>query len=96
MSIEKQRFYELGIKGTMKTTPGTQRLFQHINGRHILLSKAGIAVFFQIDEKDQVHIAKWLENVDFKATGAQLIKDGWRCIGPGMEYSRLLEDKERI
>jgi len=80
----------------METTPGTQRLFQHINGRHILLSKAGIAVFFRIDEKDQIHIAKRLENVDFKATGAQLKKEGWKCVGPGMEYALLLEDKKKI
>lgn len=80
----------------MKTTPGTQRLFQHINGRHILLSKAGIAVSFRIDEKDQIHIAKRLENVDFKATGAQLKKEGWKCVGPGMEYALLLEDKKKI
>ena len=80
----------------MEITPGTQRLFQHINGRHILLSKAGIAVSFRIDEKDQVHIAKRLENVDFKATGAQLKKEGWKCVGPGMEYALLLEDKKKI
>ena len=80
----------------METTPGTQRLFQHINGRHILLSKAGIAVSFRIDEKDQIHIAKRLENVDFKATGAQLKKEGWKCVGPGMEYALLLEDKKKI
>ena len=80
----------------METTPGTQRLFQHINGSHILLFKAGIAVSFRIDEKNQVHIAKRLENVDFKATGTQLIKEGWKCIGPGMEYAWLLENKKRI
>ncbi|MEA2084926.1 MAG: hypothetical protein U9O82_11975 [Thermodesulfobacteriota bacterium] len=80
----------------MKTTPGTQRLFQHTNGRHILLSKAGMAIFFRINAKDQVHIEQRLEDVDFKATGTQLIKDGWKCIGPGMEYAKLLADKEKI
>jgi hypothetical protein len=32
-----------------------------------------------------------LEGVDFKATGTQLKKEGWRCIGPGLEFERLLE-----
>jgi len=32
-----------------------------------------------------------LEGVDFKTTGTQLKKEGWRCIGPGLEFERLLE-----
>jgi hypothetical protein len=78
----------------MKTTPGTQRLFQHINGRYVLLSKAGVAVSFWIDAQNQVQISERLNDVDFKATGTQLKKDGWKCIGPGMEYAWLFEEQE--
>ena len=78
----------------MKTTPGTQRLFQHINGRYVLLSKAGVAVSFWIDAQNQVQISERLNDVDFKATGTQLKKEGWKCIGPGMEYAWLLEEQE--
>lgn len=80
----------------MKTTPGTQRLFQHINGKYVLLSKAGVAVAFRIDEKDQIQIVERLNDVDFKATGSQLKKEGWKCVGPGMEYAWLLESKREI
>jgi len=31
-----------------------------------------------------------LEGVDFKATGTQLKKEGWQCIGLGLEFQRLL------
>jgi hypothetical protein len=78
----------------MKTTPGTQRLFQHIDGRHVLLSKAGVAVSFWIDEQNQVQLVERLNDVDFKGTGTQLKREGWKCVGPGMEYAWLLEDQE--
>lgn len=78
----------------MKTTPGTQRLFQHINGKYVLLSKAGVAVSFWIDKENRVQVAERLSDVDFKATGTQLRKEGWKCVGPGMEYVWLLEETE--
>jgi hypothetical protein len=37
---------------------------------------------------------KELEGVDFKTTGTQLKKEGWRCIGPGLEFERLLEGED--
>ena len=68
-----------------------QRVFQHESGRYILLTKAGKAVSFWLDERDRAHVLDELEGVDFKATGTQLKKEGWRCIGPGVEFERLLE-----
>lgn len=73
---------------------GSQRVFQHANGRYILLTKAGTAVSFRVDEQDAVHVLEKLEGVDFKATGTQLKKEGWKCIGPGIEFSRLLEGEK--
>jgi len=70
---------------------GSQRVFQHADGRYILLTKAGKVVSFYIDEQDAVHILEELEGVDFKATGTQLKKEGWKCIGPGIEFNRRLE-----
>jgi hypothetical protein len=78
----------------MKTTPGTQRLFHHIKGKYVLLSKAGLAVSFWIDEQNQVQIVERLNDVDFKATGTRLKKEGWKCVGPGMEYAWLLEEED--
>ncbi len=67
-----------------------QCVFQHINGRYILLTKAGKAVSFWVDERERAHVLEELEGVDFKATGTQLKKEGWQCIGPGLEFERLL------
>ncbi|MBW1860486.1 MAG: hypothetical protein JRI70_10600 [Deltaproteobacteria bacterium] len=58
----------------MKEKLGTQRVFQHADGRYILLTKAGRAVSFWIDE---------------------LKKEGWKCIGPGIEFDRLLEEEKQ-
>jgi hypothetical protein len=74
---------------------GSQRVFQHADGRYILLTKAGKAVSFWIDEQDALHVLEKLEGVDFKATGTQLKKEGWKCIGPGIEFDRLLEGENR-
>ena len=68
-----------------------QCVFQHISGRYILLTKAGKAVSFWVDERERAHVLEELEGVDFKATGTQLKKEGWQCIGPGVEFERLLE-----
>jgi hypothetical protein len=53
-----------------------------------------VAVSFWIDAQNQVQISERLNDVDFKATGTQLKKEGWNCIGPGMEYAWLLEEQE--
>jgi len=79
----------------MKEKSGTQRVFQHADGRYILLTKAGRAVSFWIDEQDAVRVLQELESVDFKATGTQLKKEGWKCIGPGIEFDRLLEEEKQ-
>jgi hypothetical protein len=71
-----------------------QRVFQHPDGRYILLTKAGKAVGFWIDPQDKIHVSQELEDVDFKATGTQLKKDGWKCIGPGIEFDNLLEPEK--
>ncbi len=72
-----------------------QRVFQHTSGRYILLTKAGKAVSFRVDEQDRIHVLEELEGVDFKATGTQLKKEGWRCIGPGIEFDMLFKG-ERV
>jgi hypothetical protein len=76
---------------TGKANPGTQRLFQHPNGGYVLLSKFGQAVSFWFDPKEQLQVKERFEDVDFKATGSQLKQEGWRCVGPGLEFSWLLE-----
>lgn len=75
----------------IKEKLGTQRVFQHPGGHYILLTKAGKAVSFWIDEQGEIHVSQELENVDFKATGTQLKKEGWKCIGPGLEFDHLLD-----
>ena len=70
-----------------------QRVFQHSSGRYILLTKAGKAVSFWVDDRECAHVLEELEGVDFKATGTQLKKEGWQCIGPGLEFERLLEEE---
>jgi len=76
-------------KGKLKN----QRVFQHSSGRYILLTKAGKAVSFWVDDRERAHVLEDLEGVDFKATGTQLKKEGWQCIGPGLEFERLLEEE---
>ena len=68
-----------------------QRLFQHASGHYVLLTKAGKAVSFRVDDQESAHVLEKLEDVDFKATGTQLKKEGWKCIGPGVEFEKLLE-----
>ena len=68
-----------------------QRVFQHQSGRYILLTKAGKAISFWIDERECAHILEELDGVDFKATGTWLKKEGWHCIGPGVEFEKMLE-----
>jgi hypothetical protein len=68
-----------------------QRVFRHTSGRYILLTKAGKAVSFWVDEQERAHVLEELKGVDFKATGTLLKKEGWQCIGPGVEFEKLLE-----
>ncbi len=74
----------------MTTEPSGQRLFQ--KGEHyVLLSKEGKAVQFRLDSKNEVQVEQLLDEVDFKATGDGLRTDGWKCVGPGLEYEELLK-----
>ena len=81
------------MTNTLEISPGKQRLFQDGAGRHVLLHKAGIAVSFWLDEDDAVRVVDRIEGIDFTETGLQLIRDGWKCIGPGMAYAWLMEEK---
>ena len=72
-----------------------QRVFQHTSGRYILFTKAGEVVSFWVDERECAHVLEGLEGVDFKATGTQLKTEGWQCIGPGVEFERLLEGEDK-
>jgi hypothetical protein len=74
----------------MQIEPSNQRLFQ--KGQHyVLLNKEGKAVQFRLDSKNDVQVEELLEDVDFKATGDGLRADGWKCVGPGIEYEELLK-----
>lgn len=75
----------------MEKDPGSQRLFEHPAGHCILLAKDGRAVQFQVDGQGRVRIVRKLSDVDFKATGDGLRAEGWRCVGPGMEYAWVLD-----
>ena len=82
------------MKTFLEISPGHQRLFQDPDGRCVLIHKAGIAVSFWLDEDRAVHVVERIEGIDFKATGNRLKRDGWRCIGPGMDYAGLLNDTD--
>ena len=82
------------MKHSVENSPGRQRLFQDQEGRSVLLHKAGIAVSFWIEQDHTVRVVERVEGIDFKETGTRLKRDGWRCIGPGMEYAWLLEETE--
>jgi hypothetical protein len=82
------------MKHSTVISPGHQRLFQDGTGRCVLLHKTGIAVSFWLDENDTVRLVDRMEGIDFKETGNQLIREGWKCIGPGMDYAGLWEKTE--
>ncbi|WP_319521865.1 hypothetical protein [uncultured Desulfosarcina sp.] len=82
------------MKNSVEISPGRQRLFQDGTGRCVLLHKAGIAVSFSLGEGDAVCVVDRLEGIDFKETGNQLIREGWKCIGPGLEYAWLIEKSD--
>jgi hypothetical protein len=78
------------MKKAMLEKMGSQRVFQRADGQYVLLTKGGRAVSFYVDQQDAIHVVEKLQGVDFKATGTQLKKEGWKCIGPGLEFNRLL------
>jgi hypothetical protein len=57
-----------------------------------LLTKMGEAVSFWVDEEHQVHVVERLKGVEFKAPGNRLREEGWRCVGPGLEFVGVLKD----
>ncbi len=56
-----------------------------------MLTKMGEAVSFWVDQEHQIHVVERLKGVDFKATGNRLREEGWRCVGPGLEFVGVLE-----
>jgi hypothetical protein len=70
---------------------GLQRLFQKDANTFILLHKDGKAIAFQSDQNGNVSIVDRQTDVDFRSTGKSLLDDGWKCVGPGLEYSGLFE-----
>jgi len=72
-------------------TAGLQRLFQKGAYNFVLLHKSGNAVAFRLDQNGDVAIVDRQTDVSFRSTGLLLIDDGWKCVGPGLEYSWLFE-----
>lgn len=70
---------------------GLQRLFQKSGNNFVLMHKNGEVVAFQLDHNGNVTIVDRQTDVSFTSTGLSLINDGWKCIGPGLEYSLLFE-----
>lgn len=70
---------------------GLQRLFQKGAHNFVLLHKCGKAIAFQLDQNGDVTIVDRQTDVNFRSTGLLLIDDGWKCVGPGLEYSWLFE-----
>ena len=70
---------------------GLQRLFQKGAYDYVLLHKSGKAIAFQLDRKGNVTIVDRLTDVSFRSTGLSLIDNGWKCVGPGLAYSKFLE-----
>ena len=70
---------------------GSQRLFQKGAHHCVLLHKSGRAIAFQLDRNGHVAVEDRLTGVSFKSTGRSLIAEGWKCVGPGLEYSWLFE-----
>lgn len=70
---------------------GLQRLFQKDANSFVLLHKDGKAVAFQSDQNGNVNIVDRQADVDFRSTGLSLLDEGWKCVGPGLEYGWLFE-----
>lgn len=75
----------------LRYEPGYERLFQKGGNHFVLMHKNGTAVAFQLDHNGKVHVVDRQTDVSFTSTGLSLIDDGWKCIGPGLEYSWLFE-----
>ncbi|MCG8549071.1 MAG: hypothetical protein MI799_01565 [Desulfobacterales bacterium] len=70
---------------------GLQRLFQKDANHFVLLHKKGQAVAFQAELNGNVTITDRQTDIDFSSTGLSLLDEGWKCVGPGLEYSWLFE-----
>ena len=70
---------------------GLQRLFQKGADHFVILHKNGKAVAFKSDQNGNVNIVDRQTDVNFTSTGLFLLDDGWKCVGPGLEYSWLCE-----
>lgn len=75
---------------------GLQRLFQKDVDHFILLHKDGKAVAFQIDPDGNSNVVDRQTDVNFRETGRSLRDDGWKCVGPGLEWSWLFESGDRV
>ncbi len=75
-----------------KRDPSSQRLFSYPGNRFVLIAKSGQAVAFSLDAGGTPEVIERIQDVDFRATGTLLIQNGWRCVGPGLEYAALLSD----
>jgi len=71
---------------------GLQRLFQKGVNHFVLMHKNGKAIAFRLDENKHVNVVDRQTDVHFRSTGISLIDDGWKCVGPGLEYSWLFEE----
>ena len=74
---------------------GLQRLFEKGADNFVLLHKNGTAIAFQLDQSGNVSIVDRQTDISFKSTGRALIEDGWKCVGPGLEYGWLFESHDR-
>ena len=75
----------------MHVPPSSQRLFQHGAKRFILLNRLGLCVVFRRETDGSISILDRQRDLDFKASGSALIRDGWRCVGPGLEFAWLFD-----
>ena len=73
-----------------KSAAGSQRLFQKGAGNYVLLSRGGEAVAFRMVDGDEIVVVDRQSQIDFKATGCALKDEGWKCVGPGMQFQWLL------
>jgi len=73
----------------VQVPPSSQRLFQHGAERFILLNRKGLCVVFRREADGRITVLDRQCDLDFRASGSALIRDGWRCVGPGLEYAWL-------
>lgn len=76
---------------TRAADPAAQRLFAAPGNRFVLIAKSGRAVAFRRDADGTARVVERMADVDFRATGLLLRREGWRCVGPGLEYTGLLD-----